>query len=1455
MSQLERGPGPRETAGADDNDMTSIAMTSNEVRANSATTPTSSHNEQLTALDLSLGATTSSAQTVNQACIAEGALPDSGASAGAVDDVTVKTEPTPGTLSAAQLATSGALVVTNAETAAVVFEEHDLTEDCSSSISSRTLGAVLVPEDVLASPVARLRRKSAVVSLASPAATITEPSSGPDDTDADPDYHYDGVSPEEDVAVTGEASTHSTRDVSRVFEGVVLADLSAIDAAATPARATRSRARAAGAPGNQENKKTTSTAIGGQSSHRRSATQTSSGELSPQHRKPGELSLQHHQSGELSPQHHQSGELSPQPHQSGELSPRHQSQPATYNRRRLLSPPPTEQDSSAAYTQHDQKLKRHYERQLEVLCQVRRRQTQTVTKHPSPAPLSPVGTNRSALQYCDFPLNDIQVHPIDVVLLIITDLRRSYSPRLLELLVIRDLHSLQRDLSRFSVHRFHDGGRRAGHLASPRMAVRRRGVFVGVVYYRRRFYSSECTHETVELDEHGYCIYCLFVVAKAQNFTVLPCHQRFDDHGLPLCECCGAMTHEAFKKRSKRWDQLVAAHKAGTQPKKPTLLPRYIWSQLHANIARVVAIHAALKRFGLAVPQSVDEAVRTAELLHARESQQDEERRAGKPLTFPAAPQSSPAALAMRRLFERARTEGVHVLSLDRPRRPLDVSLWETSTVVAASDATTAAGRREYHLLPQASGATDLMLHNRPDLETAKQLNRRVLAAYREAAQIKGTWNRLQEQVTRAQALHDWEMTASCSTSDAAEVESDQRASRRSRHEAQIGNLRAAAAIAEGRLVAARQRRQAAQERYEAVGRQIPGFVVYNYDVDGEDEGGVGDALSPSRPPPVDVKPVMVKEEQAVEAVGRLEKANVLGTVQRHYGATRILPYGTPEFDQLRDAALHPPVVNLGPRADAAPAGSRSATATTTERDTSRASKRKRPVKEVSASKKRKSRKAPLSKKARKQPVAPLTTETLRKVRRACEGVAVPTSRLAGRRQLRAARVVADSEEEQASGSPPDLVDYSSPAATLILPLPRATGSPADEYRFSTLATAPTSLDESEAERNLDARVEAEAGGQRPASASLSVASVHSVATVNELLDDATQVMEEDLQASSSGQQDGAASHQPFDSQGDDGVIKNINALLNSDLGYVPDPSNPIFTDVEPADLRLFDGTGLADSSFDVSSIAQGIADDEEWSLDVRRGNAQTTVALQCRVAAVAAQSSAGSGTRDVEIAREVIRVRASQPSQTSTARPSAVSLVRRERLHLRTPTKPVVLPSGARIVSISRSTRGQHRPSSVSAASVRGTASFTTAPAVSVASAAVTALPRLRLSTPWSCPSAGRSPVFLNPPYPAPLAAPRALPPPPTLRPFVTIDQYNVRVRLESEQFVSPMIVDIRLPSFRPLPISTPLHFAAITTSPEAPVLRPTAAATSNPSVSCASNPSASSATSPSAPDATSSS
>ena len=54
-----------------------------------------------------------------------------------------------------------------------------------------------------------------------------------------------------------------------------------------------------------------------------------------------------------------------------------------------------------------------------------------------------------------------------------------------------------------------------------------------------------------------------------------------------------------------------------------------------------------------------------------------------------------------------------------------------------------------------------------------------------------------QEQITRAQALGGWEGTASCSTSVAAEVKSDQRASEHSRYEAQLGNLQAAAAIAQ----------------------------------------------------------------------------------------------------------------------------------------------------------------------------------------------------------------------------------------------------------------------------------------------------------------------------------------------------------------------------------------------------------------------------------------------------------------------------------------------------------------------------------------------------------------------------------------------------------------------------------------------------------------------------------
>ena len=58
-----------------------------------------------------------------------------------------------------------------------------------------------------------------------------------------------------------------------------------------------------------------------------------------------------------------------------------------------------------------------------------------------------------------------------------------YSTRLLDILMIRDIRSLQRDPNRFRAFRIHDNGQRLDRLASPRMAVMRRGVFVGVVYY------------------------------------------------------------------------------------------------------------------------------------------------------------------------------------------------------------------------------------------------------------------------------------------------------------------------------------------------------------------------------------------------------------------------------------------------------------------------------------------------------------------------------------------------------------------------------------------------------------------------------------------------------------------------------------------------------------------------------------------------------------------------------------------------------------------------------------------------------------------------------------------------------------------------------------------------------------------------------------------------------------
>ena len=49
--------------------------------------------------------------------------------------------------------------------------------------------------------------------------------------------------------------------------------------------------------------------------------------------------------------------------------------------------------------------------------------------------------------------------------------------------MIRNNRSIQREPNRFRAFRIHDNGQRPGSLASPRMAVMRRGVFVGVVYY------------------------------------------------------------------------------------------------------------------------------------------------------------------------------------------------------------------------------------------------------------------------------------------------------------------------------------------------------------------------------------------------------------------------------------------------------------------------------------------------------------------------------------------------------------------------------------------------------------------------------------------------------------------------------------------------------------------------------------------------------------------------------------------------------------------------------------------------------------------------------------------------------------------------------------------------------------------------------------------------------------
>ena len=291
-------------------------------------------------------------------------------------------------------------------------------------------------------------------------------------------------------------------------------------------------------------------------------------------------------------------------------------------------------------------------------------------------PLPDRGANRAAYDYAAFDLTDVEIHPADTALLVYYEHGPKTPHQQLRLAMIADAEQLREELSRYTCFEFPAGGGRpvpysiAKVFTDPRALTR--GFFMMAVRYRGKFYCIQCGHYTVVLDQHGYCIVCVFVYIRDVDPTAVPCHDRRGPNQELLCANCLAMPQVAYEARVEEYRKL----QSGESKVKYSRLPSYGNSPLHVNAANVVHLHLLLRHFQITFPQTVDEAEDTARRLRQAENKYQSDRRrkrrgrSKKPMTHPDKPSAPDQTAYMRNLFTKASKEGAHHLFPERPPPP-----------------------------------------------------------------------------------------------------------------------------------------------------------------------------------------------------------------------------------------------------------------------------------------------------------------------------------------------------------------------------------------------------------------------------------------------------------------------------------------------------------------------------------------------------------------------------------------------------------------------------------------------------------------------------------------------------------------------------------------------------------------------------------------------------------------
>ena len=178
--------------------------------------------------------------------------------------------------------------------------------------------------------------------------------------------------------------------------------------------------------------------------------------------------------------------------------------------------------------------------------------------------LPPEGTNPEAATYSGFPIEEVEIHPVDTALLMFVEMNSGMQRDCLRLLLIRDASSLRRELSRYRFFQFSWGGRPSPYQVEQMVTdgrALRRGQFMMAIYYRKAFYCVQCGHRTVKFDQHGFCVVCVYVFIRDVAKDRQPCHLLRDTSGALICRNCAAMPVDAYNKRYTEYEEVIKVRK------------------------------------------------------------------------------------------------------------------------------------------------------------------------------------------------------------------------------------------------------------------------------------------------------------------------------------------------------------------------------------------------------------------------------------------------------------------------------------------------------------------------------------------------------------------------------------------------------------------------------------------------------------------------------------------------------------------------------------------------------------------------------------------------------------------------------------------------------------------------------------------------------------------------------